>query len=354
MNPLVEKTLKLVEISSETGDERAICDFLVDEISNHDDFEVIRVGHSIGVAPKNRSERPLIAFVGHLDTVPARGTNTPRVEGDRIYGLGTSDMKAALAQMWHMIEEPISDSLYDSAFIFYEAEEGPMVNNGLAALLDALPWTQDIAFGFVMEPTDNVVQLGCMGTIHANVRYHGKAAHSARPWHGENAVHKAGALLTRLSQLKPNIVRYEDMEFSEVVSATLAHGGHKRNVIPDLFELNLNSRFAPGRSVDQAKAQILDLAGDEAEIIFDEICPSGPVVLDHPILNRFKEITGVATAPKQAWTDVSQFGLREIPAVNFGPGDTAEAHQQNESCSAKLLIENDRMIRAFLSSPSTH
>jgi succinyl-diaminopimelate desuccinylase len=352
MHALVEKTLKLVEIASETGDEEAICDFLVAELSQHVGYEIVRVGHSIGVAPSDRGSKELISFVGHLDTVPARGENPPRVENDRIYGLGTSDMKAALAQMWHMIENPVEDAAYDSAFIFYEAEEGPMVNNGLAALLDALPWTRDIAFGFVMEPTDNVVQLGCMGTIHANVRYHGKTAHSARPWHGDNAVHKAGALLTRLAELKPNVVRFEDMEFSEVVSATLAHGGHKRNVIPDLFELNLNSRFAPGRSVAQAKAQILDLAGGEAEVVFDEICPSGPVVLDHPILNHFKEITGVSTAPKQAWTDVSQFGLRNIPAVNFGPGDTAQAHQQNESCSVQLLEENDRMVRAFLSSPS--
>jgi succinyl-diaminopimelate desuccinylase len=276
------------------------------------------------------------------------------VEDGRIYGLGTSDMKAALAQMWQLIENPVKDAAYDTAFIFYEAEEGPMVNNGLASLLDALPLTQDIAFGFVMEPTDNVVHLGCMGTIHAKVRYHGKAAHSARPWHGDNALHKAGPLLTRLAELRPNVVRFEDMEFSEVVSATLAQGGHKRNVIPDLFELNLNSRFAPGRSVEEAQAQILELAGEGAEVLFDEICPSGPVVLDHPILNRFKEITGVSTAPKQAWTDVSQFGLRNIPAVNFGPGDTAEAHQQNESCSVQLLEENDQMVRAFLSSAFPH
>src|SRR4030095_6890998 len=80
---------------------------------------------------------------------------------------------------------------YDVAFVVYEREEGPILANGLGPLLKDVPWLHDAALAFVLEPSDNTVQVGAMGTLHATLLFRGKAAHSARPWQGEHASHQA-------------------------------------------------------------------------------------------------------------------------------------------------------------------
>ena len=91
-----------------------------------------------------------------------------------------------------------------------------------------------------MEPTDNVVQVGCVGSVHATLRFLGRSAHSARPWQGENAIHRAGSFLAELASLPRREVKFDGFTFYEVFSVTRAQGGRARNVLPDLFELNLN------------------------------------------------------------------------------------------------------------------
>jgi succinyl-diaminopimelate desuccinylase len=238
-------------------------------------------------------------------------------------------MKSGLSLMLALAESELRANV-DLTLVFYAREEGPYAENELGPVLDADRELLQTEIAVMLEPSDNKLQLGCGGSIHADVTFRGKTAHSARPWQGENAVHKASALLARLGQLEPVTDERDGLTWKNVISATMASGGRARNIIPDLFTLNLNHRFGPSTSVERAQQNILDVVAAEADVTFVDVSPSAPPLRHHPLVAALADSGVLAVEPKQAWTDVARFASLGIPAVNFGPGVQAQAHQKNE------------------------
>ncbi len=349
---LAQRTLALCQIPSVIGDEQAIADHVETWARGHfPPAQLTRVSHSLLLGTLD-DPRPTVALVGHLDTVPKHPQDGPmRIEGDRLYGLGSSDMKGGLAVMMELVERlPRAELPFNLLLMLYEREEGPYLESGLGPLLEKIDPAK-LRFGIALEPTDNVVQVGCVGTLHATLRFQGKSAHSARPWQGENAIHKAGPLLTELLSRQPIEVAFGGFRFQEVMSITKASGGRARNVIPESLELNLNSRFAPGKSVAQAQEELRAFVAGRAEIEFTDLAPSGRVCDANPLFQRLLATTGADAASKQAWTDVARFSEAGIDAVNFGPGETGQAHQVNESVSLSALGLAYRRLSSFLTAP---
>jgi succinyl-diaminopimelate desuccinylase len=238
-------------------------------------------------------------------------------------------MKSGLALMLDLAERGERPRV-DLTLVFYAREEGPFAENELGPVLAQDPEVVRASLAIALEPSDNKLQLGCGGSLHATVTFHGRTAHSARPWQGENAVHKAAGLLARLGSLAPRAEVIDGFEWKNVVSATLATGGRARNVIPDRFELNLNHRFGPQTSLEDAQQFVRDLVAGEAELTFTDLSPSAPPNRHHPFIAALAESGVLAVEPKQAWTDVARFHAAGVPAANFGPGTQAQAHQRNE------------------------
>jgi len=346
---LAEKTLELCRIPSPTGGEGPLCDLLERWAAEHfDRGEILRRGNSLVLGQADH-KAPTIALLAHLDTVPSfPGDGGARRAGPRIHGKGASDMKGGLAVALQLIEA-LPEAGPRPVLVLYEREEGPYLENGLEQLL-AERLIPKVTLAICLEPTDNAVQLGCVGTLHARVRFRGKSAHSARPWEGENAIHKAGALLTLLSERAPLPVVIDGLTFHEVLSATRAEGGRARNVVPDLFELNLNYRFAPGRSIIAAEEEVRRVVGPGAEIEFLDRSPSGPSCRQNPLVQRLLK-EGVRAEPKQAWTDVARLALHGIDAINFGPGQTAQAHQVDEWAEVAALGVAYRALHQLIANP---
>jgi succinyl-diaminopimelate desuccinylase len=187
-----------------------------------------------------------------------------------------------------------------------------------------------------------------MGSVHASVVFHGRTAHSARPWQGENAVIKAAPLLAELGARAPRDVTVDGYLFREVITPTLASGGRSRNIVPDRFEVNLNYRFAPGRTPDEVLADLAQIVGDRAEVVPVDRSPAGRPHAGHPLVQKLIA-AGVATVEvKQAWTDVARFDAIGVPAVNFGPGTQSQAHQKNEWTELGKLPEGYAILERFL------
>jgi len=254
-------------------------------------------------------------------------------------------MKSGLAAMIHLLEdEAVANGPYSVVGVFYAAEEGPHENNQLRQVLAEVPWLAGADCAVVLEPSDGEIQYGCNGVVNARVRFVGKASHSARPWWGENAVTKAGEWLATMHRLEPRPYRVEDLEYRRTVAVTRAEGGIANNIIPAEFTLNVNMRFTPDMTVDEAIDELRQICTPADEFEVADTAPSGTVSVDHPILARLAELSGAARAAKQGWTDVARFSEIGVPAVNFGPGETSQAHQADESVS---IADLDRVLAAL-------
>jgi succinyl-diaminopimelate desuccinylase len=333
---VVEYLTDLVKIPSIIGQEKEIADYTEKFLKNYySDKNIIRYNNSLIAYDKINPDKKTVALIGHLDTVPGTNEFTGQIIDNRIYGLGASDMKSGLAVMMGLIDYfSDKEKKYNLIYVFYEKEEGPYVDNGLQPLLDNFDIIQKADLAFALEPTDNKIQVGCLGTMHASIIFEGKRAHSARPWQGENAIHKAADFGYREYE-------FHGMKFIEVMNATMVEFSGGRNIIPDKFVINVNYRFAPGKSIEEAKEEVLKLVNNEAKVEFTDVCPSGAVCLGNPILSEMINRFNLEVEAKQAWTDVARLSLYEIDAVNFGPGHPEQAHKKNE------YVEIDNVIKSF-------
>lgn len=339
--PTLTETLAwLVDIPSETGRERAICDALVERLAGH---SLTRVADSLVVGDPGEGK---VIIAGHTDTVPLQGHVGAMIEGDRLYGLGATDMKGGLAVMVHLLEDLGTDRLVG---IFYAGEEGPLSGNQLGPVLDELPGLEAARAGVVLEPTNREMHVGCQGAINATVIFEGEPAHSARPWLGINAVSRAGPFLTMMHSLEPEPHVVEGLEFREVISVTRASGGVANNIIPGRFEMNVNYRFAPDRPLDEAIRRLRDLCSEADEFEVSDRAPSAYPEVSDPLFQKLASVSGGVIASKQGWTDVAQLAERGIPAVNFGPGETSLAHKPGESVRLDDLTWAYESLAAVLS-----
>jgi succinyl-diaminopimelate desuccinylase len=344
--------LALTRIPSPIGEEKALCDYVQERLSRAVGAAAItRFRDSLIVRAHEKPGAQRIALVGHLDVVRTQHDGPPRIEGDLLYGAGAADMKSGLAIMVELCERLKPGSLpVDLTLVFYEREEGPFAENVLGPMLETFPELSTFDLAICLEPSDNRLQLGCMGSLHATVTFEGRTAHSARPWEGENAILKAAALLTELAAREPHEVTIDGMVFREVITPTLATGGRGRNVVPDRFELNLNYRFAPGKTPEEALAELRRIIGGRARVEATDLSPAGRPHRAHPLVQKLAASGVRAVERKQAWTDVARFDQVGVPAVNLGPGLNAQAHQPNEYTDLRLMCEGYQLFERFLAS----
>ncbi|HKY67336.1 MAG TPA: succinyl-diaminopimelate desuccinylase [Acidimicrobiales bacterium] len=332
MTDLLEATAALVDVPSESHHETALADLVEQRLRTADHLTVDRVGDN--VVARTTAGRPLrLVVAGHLDTVPANHNESPRIEGDLLWGLGAADMKGGLAVMLDLAPA-VAEPAVDVSWVFYSGEEVAAVHNGLRHLFEERPDLVQGDAALLGEPTGGVLEVGCQGSMRLVVRMHGARAHSARPWMGRNALHRAGHLLAALDAYEARRPVLDGCEYREALQAVFVEGGVAGNVVPDLATVTLNHRFAPDRTIDEARRHVDDVLapyledGDEVETVdaADAAAPS----LDHPLLASLRERNGLDVRAKLGWTDVSRFAAAGIPAANFGPGDSALAHNRDE------------------------
>jgi succinyl-diaminopimelate desuccinylase len=333
---LAARTLQLIDVASESRQEAALAAHVAEVLR---DADVRDLGdHCLVAQPPGAQPRVLLA--GHLDTVPAQGNLPGRRDGERVHGLGASDMKGALAVMIELVR---AGAPYSA--LFFPREELPASESALAPLLEREKPPAELVI--VMEPTDCELHAGCLGNINATWTFRGRAGHSARPWLARNAIHRAALGIAHLAAAGHLPVAFAGLTFHEVASVTRIAGGIASNVIPDSCTCQVNFRYAPGRSPEEAEARLQELCAGFGELTVDANAGSAPVALDNEHAQRLIAAGDLTVAPKQAWTPVAEFAAAGYGAVNFGPGATSQAHRSDEWVEIASLVRAYRLLEAF-------
>lgn len=349
-------TEQLIACCSVSGEEAALADAVEHALGALGPLTIHRDGDTV-IARTETGADQRVVLAGHLDTVPlpsaegSRGTVPPTWEvhdgEDFLYGRGAVDMKAGVALQLKLaadVAQAVSAGQRlerDVTWVFYDHEEVEASKSGLGRVVRTSPQLLEADFAVLLEPTDGLVEGGCNGTCRLRVTIPGVAAHSGRAWMGQNAIHRTASVLAALEAYEPQTVDVDGLAYREGLNAVSITGGIAGNVIPDGCVLEINYRFAPDKTEEQAHEhvrEVLRSAGvsDEQTGITDS-SPGARPGLDHPAAQDFLRAVGGDPMPKYGWTDVARFSALGVPAVNFSAGSALLAHTDDEHVSASQI-----------------
>jgi|TARA_B100000902_G_scaffold389346_1_gene436326 succinyl-diaminopimelate desuccinylase len=334
----------LISINSVTGDEESILNFIEDFlIKNNFNGEIVRNEGGIIAIPLNSSKK--VALVGHVDTVPVSDTQINTSDNDDfVAGRGTVDMKGGVAVILHTL---INEGK-DIVGVFYTAEEGPYDENGLGILMPILLSYSELEFAIIMEPTNNQIELGCLGALNATLKINGIAAHSARPWVGKNPIYDVSKITKVVLENEILDLNIEGLNYKQVLSITKISAGIANNVIPGNLTMNINFRYSPEMNSNQAHEAIESLFSEYGDITFLSTSNGAMPNIKNSHISDFIKKTQLEAKPKQAWTDIARFYEAKLASLNFGPGDPLLAHTSDERISKKQLLESYELLIRYL------
>jgi acetylornithine deacetylase len=322
----IQLTRALCEIESTTFHEGAVGDFLADFLSQRGwavektpvEQPVItaELGLRWNVYAGKAGETPDLVFSTHMDTVPPY---IPfREDEEFVYGRGVCDAKGILAAQV-AAAEVLRTAGYKVGLLFVSGEERDSA--GARAANEAPKGSRFLING---EPTDNRLAVASKGALRAAFKSTGKMAHSAYPELGDSAVHKIVHLMEKV--LNMPMAELEGIGPATVNIGQIS-GGYAPNVIADHAEAQVLVRTVTESA--QVKAQLLEVAGDQATVDF---------TLDTPFL-RLRSVEGLPTMVAKFATDIPHLTNWGEPVL-LGPGSIHVAHTPHEKLSKKELLES--------------
>ncbi len=298
----------------------------------------------------NTTTKPIICLVGHIDVVPGNYADyIPKIIGNKLFGRGAIDMKGSVAVLIEVIKNAPAGTAPLSLLLVDDEEK----STGTAARVAIQQLNLRPHFTIVAEQTDFNLVTQQKGTVNVTLTYRGRAAHSAEPQNGVNALDK---LIAKITQLQNLPLWKTKKKFRPTISLTTLAGGEAKNSIPATATATLNIRYTNGEDKRQLLNGIKKIKEPRLKIGC-VVKPLMTVPKNNCNLQRLKKLLDVFTCQTTAFeksatgSDAKYFSEAGLPVVVFGPIGR-NYHAKNEWADLKSLESYYSILNQFINSYS--
>ena len=342
---LLDLAKDLISIESISGNEAKACSYVFDLLSDAGmDPQKIRSGNAFDIFCK-ASEKGIM-FSGHIDTVPydidlwKTDPLIPSVEGNKLYGLGSSDMKSGLASLLMAF---IRES--EGSFLMTVEEE-----TGFAGARSFLDYANENPVVVIGEPTENKLCVEQNGFVFGKGVFRGKNAHTAEYEKGENAIYAAiGGINSLRADFEAKKASYTtDLGTRAALSINMIAGGKTNNQVPDYCDFVVDRRISPRENKEEVRERISGIL-EKAGGAYEHKMSKDPLLVDGDVVRRLG-VGGLEKSGLGGFTEAGIFSERGMKSVILGPGRMDMAHCPNEYVEIDKLNESFRIYSGILRS----
>lgn len=328
------------------------------------------------VADLNAGAKKIFHINSHYDVVPAtdkwkREPFKATVEGNRVYGRGSEDMKGNIASVLFALRalKERGIKLRVNIQLSFTPDEEIGGRTGLGYLVERGLVKADYAMseGY----SGHCISIGNKGVLWAEVEIKGKSAHGSTPHKGVNSFERMNKLVNELEKLKSKIVRRRTRyNMRDVVSKSptfvmggLMEGGVKVNVVPGVVKFSIDRRLIPEEDIKTARREIEGVIkkfnakyrDSKAGIKF--VSQEGPVVSGKDsaffkiAADAVESVTGKKTefSVMPGATDMRYFMWKGVPALGYSASGGEKWHSDDEFVYISSLVDTATVFASIIS-----
>lgn len=320
----------------------------------------------IALVPGRDRQRKMI-FEAHMDTVSVDGMTIPPfkpvVKDGRMFGRGACDTKSGLAGMMHALADVAESSASPPCDLWFVATvDEEFAYRGVTAFCRELA-VETCVVAVVAEPTELQPVVASKGLIRWVIETTGKAAHSAKPHLGVNAITSMVHVLQALEHDNLQLsTRSHPLLGNATCNVGVIRGGVQVNLVPASCRVEVDRRLLPGETSE--------LVFQHYQAVVDQVMldyPQVHAVMHPPMLTDLPLETPVECPPVQAMvqvlaelgchrppagmpfgSDASKFGALGIPSLIFGPGSIDQAHTASEFVDCQQVLTSQEVYRRYM------
>lgn len=346
---LTKKLIEFESVKEKPQELKRIIDFCENYLkgSGHIKRFKIKGKHSL-VATFQKTKKPFLFILAHADVVEAEKSQfVPKVRNGKLFGRGSSDMKSGLAVSLNLFKEFSQRKNDFSLGLIITTDEEIGGELGAGYLVNKKGYSCNAAFA--SEPSKFCIPLKRKGCVRVKVSCKGKAAHSAYPEKGENAIIKLIDVYKKIEAMLPK--KNYSKHWKPSINLAAINAGKAANIIPDFAEMIIDFRLTEDIIAKDFVKKLKKIKNAKIEVLLEEnaadFSKNNKFI---PILKKISESVlrkKVKLIHKPGGADTMYFSHKGIPCVEIGLNDFNE-HGLNEYCKVEDIIKLEEIIGKFI------